>query len=354
MQCQKSFRIGTNKYYRAFIALYTCGTGPDEKSGAFSVKRAHTGSGSSSSSSSSSGSSDASCHYVSNKGWRYVWWTFGCITLFLYLCRFSISFFETPKFLLARRRDAETTQLVKDIAQHNNRQSWITEASFARIDSTIDGTEDELRTKSRTKALLSSTGIVGTLSLTLLWSMLGLTFILYKTYISNYLSDHSGVMKVNSTTVNTPYLYSRYVYIAICAIPGPLVAALLMEVKGIGRRFTGAGIAVLTGIFMLISTVSKSPNALLGFECVLSFLHFAGFATVTIYTLEVFPTPSRGFCLGFMGFFWGLFGMIACIITTFDSDVVSGGGPVWFCGAIWIVMAGAWVILPETQATAAV
>ncbi|KAJ5719967.1 hypothetical protein N7493_006845 [Penicillium malachiteum] len=331
----------------AFIALYTCGTGPGEKSGAFSVtKRAH-------SSSSSSSSDSASCHYVSNKGWRYVWWTFGCITLFLYLCRFALSFFETPKFLLARRRDAEATQLIKDIAQYNKRQTWITEASFARIDSTIDGSEDELRTKSRTKALVSSTGAIGTLCLTLLWSVMGLTFILYKQYISNYLYEHSGVGRVNSTSVNTPYLYSRYVYIAICAIPGPLVAAFLMEVKGIGRKFTGAGIAVLIGVFMLISSVSKSRNALLGFECILSFLHAASLATLTLYTVEVFPTPTRGFALGFMGFFWGLFGMIACIITTFDSDVVSGGGPVWFCGAIWIIMAGAWVTLPETQATAA-
>ncbi|KAJ5708546.1 hypothetical protein N7488_008347 [Penicillium malachiteum] len=331
----------------AFIALYTCGTGPGEKSGAYSVtKRAH-------SSSSSSSSDSASCHYVSNKGWRYVWWTFGCITLFLYLCRFALSFFETPKFLLARRRDAEATQLVKDIAQYNNRQTWITEASFARIDSTIDGSEDELRTKSRTNALVSSTGAIGTLCLTLLWSVMGLTFILYKQYISNYLYEHSDVGKVNFTSVNTPYLYSRYMYIAICAIPGPLVAAFLMEIKGVGRKFTGAGIAVLIGVFMLISSVSKSRNALLGFECILSFLHAASLATLTLYTVEVFPTPTRGFSLGFMGFFWGLFGMIACIITTFNSDVVSGGGPVWFCGAIWIIMAGAWVTLPEIQATAA-
>ncbi|KAJ5937631.1 hypothetical protein N7454_003973 [Penicillium verhagenii] len=335
----------------AFIAIYTCGTGPDEEStsssfSSRSYKRAH------SSSSSSSSSSSASCHYVSNKGWRYVWWTFGCITLFLYLCRFALAFYETPKFLLARRRDAEATQLVKDIAQHNKRQTWITEASFARIDSTINGSEAELRTKSRTKALVSSTGLAGTISLILLWATMGLTFILYKTYIGNYLSAKSGVTKITSTTVNTSYLYSRYVYIAICAIPGPLVAALLMEVKGIGRRFTGAGIAVLTGLFMLLSAVSKSRDALLAFECLLSFLHFAGFATLTIYTVEVFPTPTRGFSIGVMGFFWGLFGMIACIITTFD-DTISGGGPVWFCGAIWIVVAGAWIALPETQANAA-
>jgi hypothetical protein len=306
-----------------------------------------------SSSATSSSDSSSSCHYVSNKGWRYVWWTFGCITLFLYLCRFALAFYETPKFLLARRRDAEATQLVKDIALYNKRQTWITEASFARIDSTIDASEEELRTKSRTKSLVSSLGFTGTVCLALLWLAMGFTFILHKTYVSNYLVSY-GVDKVNALTVTRPYLYSRYLYIALCAIPGPLAAAMLIEVKGIGRKRTGAGIAILTGLFMLLATVSRSRNALLAFECILSFLKYAGIATLTVYTVEILPTKTRGFGLGVMMFFWGLFGLTAYIITTFDSSAVSGGGPVWFCGAFWIVLAGAWLALPiETQAVAA-
>jgi hypothetical protein len=54
-----------------------------------------------------------------------------------------------------------------------------------------------------------------------------------------------------------------------------------------------------------------------------------------------------------MGFFWGIFGLVVYIITTFTSTVAFSGGSVWFCGAIWIVMAGTWFALPvETQATA--
>ncbi|KAJ5140887.1 hypothetical protein N7448_004295 [Penicillium atrosanguineum] len=335
----------------AFIELYTCGTGPDEVSTSQSMgqKRAlgH------SSSASSSSSSSSSCHYVSNKGWRYVWWTFGCITIFLYLCRFVFSFYETPKFLLARRRDAEVTQLVKDIALYNKRQIWITEASFARIDSTINASENELRTKSRTKSLVSSLGLGGTVCLALLWMAMGLTFILHETYISNYLATY-GVSKVTALTVTRPYLYSRYLYIALCAIPGPLIAALLIEVKGIGRKRTGAGIAILTGLFMLLATVSRSREAALAFECILSFLKYAGLATLTVYTVEIVPTQTRGFGLGVMMFFWGVFGLIAYVITTFEGSVVSGGGPVWFSGAFWIVLAGAWLAVPiETQAVAA-
>jgi hypothetical protein len=304
-------------------------------------------------SASSSSNSSSSCHYVSNKGWRYVWWTFGCITLFLYLCRFLLSFYETPKFLLARRRDAEATQLIKDIALYNKRETWLTEATFARVDSTIEASEEELRTKSRFQSLLGSLGSIGMVSLVLLWITMGLTFILYQTYISNYLAAH-GVTKVNATTVTRNYLYSRYLYTAICAIPGPIVASILVEAKGIGRKRTGAGIAILTVLFMLVSATSRSRDAALAFECVVSFLHFAGLATLTLYTVEVVPTPTRGFSLGVMGFFWGLFGLIAYVITTIESTAVSNGAPVWFCGAFWIAMAGAWLGLPiETQARAA-
>ncbi|KAJ5689944.1 hypothetical protein N7462_004336 [Penicillium macrosclerotiorum] len=334
----------------ALIALYTCGTGPDEISTAQAMSRralAH------SNSTSSSSSSDSSCHYVSNKGWRYVWWTFGCITLFLYLCRFGLSFYQTPKFLLARRRDAEAAQLVKDIALYNQRQTWLTEASFARIDSTLEASEDELRTKSRLESLIASLGNIGMASLVLLWIAMGLNFVLYQTYISNYLAVR-GVSKVNATTVTRGYLYSRYLYTSLCAIPGPFVASFLVEAKGVGRKRTGAGIAILTGLFMLVSAISRSRDAALAFECILSFLHLAGLATLTLYTVEVVPTPTRGFSLGVMGCIWGLFGLIAHIITTFESTETSGGAPIWFSGALWIVLAVAWLGLPvETQARAA-
>lgn len=303
-------------------------------------------------SNSSSGSSN-SCHYVTNKGWRYVWWTFGCITLFLYLCRFAFPLRETPKFLLARRRDAEATQLVNDIALYDKRKTWLTESSFARIDSTVDAETVESQRKSRIGTIVASLKLQGLLLLLLLWTVTGLTFPLHKTYISNYLAIH-GVSAVNATTVTTPYLYSRYLYVALCAIPGPLAAMLLIEAKGLGRKRSGAIVAVLTGLFMLLSTTARTRDAALAFECILSFLQYAGLAILTTYTLEVFPTPVRGFSVGLMGFSWRVFGLIAAIITTFDSTAIAGGAPVWFSGAIWIVIAGAWLGLPvETKTIAA-
>ncbi|KAJ5593362.1 hypothetical protein N7537_010266 [Penicillium hordei] len=250
---------------------------------------------------------------------------------------FFIESTRNAKFLLSRRRDAEATQL-----------TWLTETSFARIDSTIDASEAELRTESRSQALVSSLNIYGSVCLVLLWSVMGLTFVLHQTYIGNYLAA-KGVAQINATTASRSSIYSRYLY----TIPGPLVATILIEVKGLGRKRTGAGIAILTGLFMLLATLARSRNSELAFECIISFLCFAGMATLILYTVEVLPTTVRGFGLGVMGFFWGKFGLIAYIITTFDSSAVSGGGPVWFCGAVWSLKGAAWFALPvETQVRA--
>lgn len=273
------------------------------------------------------------------------------MTLFLYLCRFAFPLRETPKYLLSKRRDAEATQLVKDIAAYSNRKTWLEESSFARIDSTVDASAPESRRQSRTKSLLSSAGAIGLPVLCLLWAITGLTFTLHKTYISKYLAT-KGVDAVSATSVTTGYLYSRYLYVALCAIPGPIVVGLLIEAKGLGRKRTGSIIAVLTGLFMFLATVSRSRDALLAFECILSFLQTATMAVLVTYSVEVFAAPFRGFGLGVVGFCWGVFGLIASIITTFEGAVADGAA-VWFCGAIWVIMGGAWMVVPETKGRAA-
>ncbi|KAL4773753.1 major facilitator superfamily domain-containing protein [Aspergillus nidulans var. acristatus] len=331
---------GLGQLVSAFIAEYTCGTGPDKVSTEQALghgKRAESG--------------GSSCHYVSNKGWRYVWWTFGCISLFLYVCRFFFPLRETPKHLLARRRDAEATQIVKDIAAYNKRQTWLTETSFARVDSTIDAVET--RRQPWTQALASSLGPAGLPALLLLWIAAGLSFILHKTYISNYQASH-GVPAVTPQSASTDYLFSRYLYVAICAIPGPIIAALLIEAKGLGRKRTGAILALFTGLFMLLATVAGSRDAALALACIICFLEYAGLAVLIIYTLEILPSPVRGTGLAVMGFSWGLFGLVSQIISVYAGRTVAGGGPVWLCGAFWIAMVGAWLALPlETRGKAA-
>lgn len=51
---------------------------------------------------------------------------------------------------------------------------------------------------------------------------------------------------------------------------------------------------------MLISKTSRLNDAALAFECIVSFLQYVGLATVIFLTVEIVPTPTRGFSLGVM------------------------------------------------------
>ena len=94
---------------------------------------------------------------------------------------------------------------------------------------------------------------------------MGLKFVLHQTYIGNYLASHS-VSQVSATTVTRSYLYSRYLYTALCAVSDPPAVALLVEVRGLGLKRTGAGIAVLTGLFIFLATVARWRDSALAFE----------------------------------------------------------------------------------------
>jgi uncharacterized membrane protein (DUF485 family) len=269
---------------------------------------------------------------------------------------------ETPKSLLARRRDGEAVQTVSDIAALNKCTTWLTEASLARVETAVTiaepgeeaGRRGDFSRRSAgsvIRSVVATLGPAGLGLLLLVWATAGLVFILWRQFLPLYLTT-KGVSAVTPTSVTTPYLYSRYVYVAICAVPGPLAAALLIEVRFLGRRRTGALVSLATGVVMLASAAARSRDAMLALECVLSFLQYMGLAVITTYTVEIFGAPVRGAGVAAAQSSWRLFGLVAWIAAAYGKS--SNGGAVWFSGAISVVMTAAWVLLPiETRAKAA-
>ncbi|OBT63397.1 hypothetical protein VE03_07125 [Pseudogymnoascus sp. 23342-1-I1] len=306
----------------------------------------------------------ATCHYVSNKGWRYAWWTFGCVTLFFHLCRLLFSFYETPKFLLAQRRDAEATQVIKEIASSNKTSTWLSESHFARIDSTMGAEVAAYKEKGigfasyssvgSLRSITSSLGFPGITSLLLLWITTGLSFTLYQTYIPNYIGAQGDFDVVSATSVSTNSLFSYYAEVATFMIPGPIIATLLIELKSLGRQRTGAILAFLTGLIMLVSTQARTNTAYVVFECVLAVLQYASQAVLITYTVEILDTPARGLGLGITGFVWRAFGLVAEIVATYVGEDVGQAPAVWFCGALWVLMSAVWFGLPRDTRGAAV
>lgn len=67
-------------------------------------------------------------------GWRYFNFTLGTLTFLMFACRFFLfHLYESPKFLLARGRQAEAVAAVHGIAYKNKRKTWLTKEILNEI-----------------------------------------------------------------------------------------------------------------------------------------------------------------------------------------------------------------------------
>ena len=82
------------------------------------------------------GNGEACCTVDSNMGWRYNVIVLGCMTLTVFFLRYVVfRFHESPKFLLARGKEAEAIEVLHKIAKFNKQPPpTLTVDMFAAID----------------------------------------------------------------------------------------------------------------------------------------------------------------------------------------------------------------------------
>lgn len=89
---------------------------------------------------------EACCGRDNNKGWRYLLFTLGAVTLAVFCLRFFLfNFRESPKFLVYKGQDEKAIRVVQHIARTNQYESKLTLATFEVLknDETQSvGTED--------------------------------------------------------------------------------------------------------------------------------------------------------------------------------------------------------------------
>lgn len=77
-------------------------------------------------------------------GWRYLSVTLGALTFSMFLCRFFLfRLYESPKSLLARGRQAKAVAVVREIAQKNKTQTWLTEEILNEIGGYPEGQDSK-------------------------------------------------------------------------------------------------------------------------------------------------------------------------------------------------------------------
>jgi len=82
------------------------------------------------------GPGEACCTVASNMGWRYEVIVLGCMTLVIFFLRFFVfTFYESPKFLLSRGKEAEAIEVLHKIAKFNKAPPpTLTLEMFAALD----------------------------------------------------------------------------------------------------------------------------------------------------------------------------------------------------------------------------
>ncbi|TDZ68290.1 MFS siderochrome iron transporter 1 [Colletotrichum trifolii] len=275
----------------------------------------------------------ACCARADNQGWRYLLFTLGGITLFVFILRFFVfKFQETPKFLIYRGRDAQAIETLEHMAKVNGKKCRLTLDMFKSLDdeSVAYGSEG-----SSSPALGG-----GARQVDMTWSekaklelsrykmlfdgfqMTRLTILVWLTYIMDYwgftVAGHylPRILAIKNGEQSVPLssTYAAYIYTYAPGIVGVLLGALMYHIPSIGRKWTLVLSSALMGIsIILFSTVDTRPKNE-GLFTMEYFFQSMFNAVLYGWTPEAFPAPVRGTACGMAGFWGRLFGIISPLI----------------------------------------
>ncbi|MCJ1266623.1 hypothetical protein MMC22_006508 [Lobaria immixta] len=213
----------------------------------------------------------ACCHKAQNMGWRYFSFTLGALTLLMFACRlFLFHLYESPKFLLARGRQAEAVAAVHGIAYKNKRKTWLTEEILNEIgESSAETAETGLPRGEVIKRFFGnfSAERIAPLFATRRQGTMRMGYPLFNGFLPQYLKN-SG----QTAPTPTKIVYRNYAITSIVGVPGSLIAYYTVDIKYIGRKYTIAMSSLLTGILLCLFTVSSDPNYQLVMTCLEAFV----------------------------------------------------------------------------------
>ncbi|KAI5813176.1 MFS general substrate transporter [Pyronema omphalodes] len=242
------------------------------------------------------------CTREMNMGWRYFLWTMGGFTMFMFIVRFFVfDLYEAPKWLMGRGDDEGAAAVVDKLAAFNRTTTSFSISDLQAIDAAETAEEYTTTTAaikrnlskfslSHIRALFSTPSMAKSTSLIMiLWFLIGLAFLLYNCFLPYFLT-RNGVAGDNSLFTT----YRNYLIIAVMNVPGSLIGGIAVEVPGLGRKGSMCAATTLTGVFLFLSTTSKTSNALLGWNCAYAMTSNMMYGILYAYTPEVFPTKDRG------------------------------------------------------------
>ncbi|TVY91080.1 putative MFS-type transporter [Lachnellula willkommii] len=298
--------------------------------------------------------------FSNDLGWRYFVYAMGAITFCMFLARFVLfHLFESPKFLLARGRQAEAVAVVHGIAFKNGTTTWLSEKILNEIGGDLvveTPTFTPLEVVKRKLASFSGERIAPlfhdkklgwtTGILWFCWATIGMGYPLFNAFLPQYLSQGKG----SSGGAVTPYeTYRNYVITSVVGVPGSFIACYTVDIPYIGRRGTMAISTCLSGILLFLFTISAESKTQLAFSSAEAFFQNIMYGVLYAYTPEVFPAPVRGTATGISSFLNRIAGLCAPIIAA-NIPSANPNAPIFVSGALLLAAFVAMCFLPiETR-----
>ncbi|KAI0641053.1 MFS general substrate transporter [Trametes meyenii] len=289
------------------------------------------------------------CARTNNMGWRYLLFTVGGATLLLWAIRcFALPFFESPRFLVVRGRDADAVVVIHRLARFNGRTTDLAvddlEAAARAVCGTSQEADERKAVLSRSsaftvdhiKALFATPKLAWSTSLLIfLWGIIGLASTLYSSFLPFLLASRGAKFGDSSYYIT----YRNQMILGVIGVPGAFLAGWAVEQPYIGRRRTlalSAGeyplLYWLTGVFLFASTTARSSDALLGWNCGYAFHNNIMYGVLYALSPEVFPAKDRGTGNGLTATATRVFGIIAPVIALYAN--LETAVPVYISGAL--------------------
>ncbi|KAF2428117.1 MFS general substrate transporter [Tothia fuscella] len=270
------------------------------------------------------------CSKNQNMGYRYLLFTIGGITLFVFFMRFVVFHFqESPKFLVFRGQDEKAVKVLDHIAKFNGVSNSISMESFDRLtaehESILSASSGKELLGARLKKTWRQQGVFELERYKLLFSnaqVTRLTILVWLTYICDFwgftvagtylptiLAKKGGEIDVSLRST-----YRSYVYIYLPGIVAVVLGSVMYNVPAIGRKWTMVISSGLMGASIFIFSTVNTQASNIGLNVMEYFFQSMFNAVLYGWTPEVFSAPIRGTACGLASFWGRLFGIVSPLI----------------------------------------
>ncbi|KAK4207826.1 hypothetical protein QBC37DRAFT_444253 [Rhypophila decipiens] len=290
--------------------------------------------------------SASNCGWRDNMGWRYVMITSGALVGVMSLLRITvIRLNETPKWLVANGRDADVIAILHKIAAKYNRTCSLTIDQLEAC-GVIAGTTHNKRRLPLGESLVHIRGLFATRKLALStsliwlsWAMMGLAYPLFYVFLPNYLASRGATSNLSPSEV-----WRNYTLTNISSIFGPVLAAVMCNIRLLGRKFTMTIGAFMTATFFFAYASVHTPAQDVGFSCAIGFCLNVYYGVLYAYTAEVLPSAHRATGDGVGVGFNRIMGIISAVIAAVADT--STTAPIFVCGALLVAIGVVSAVLP--------